>query len=118
MNYRDRITFDPNKMGGKACVRDLGFTVQDVLDYAGSGANEADVIARFPGLTSEDIRACVAFASDRISGVRDITAESPSAEVWKYLRFFLDTAATAQRIRSLHGIPPDSQTRNIAKQSQ
>jgi uncharacterized protein (DUF433 family) len=73
VDYRDRITFDPNRMAGKACVRDLGFTVQDVLDYAATAANEADVIARFPGLTPEDIHACVAFASDRISGVDNAT---------------------------------------------
>jgi len=118
MHYRDRITFDPNKMSGKAFVRDLGFTVQEVLDYVASGAGEAELIARFPGLVSEDILACNAFANDRISGIRDITAEHPSAEIWKYLRFFTDKSSTAERIRLLHGIQPGSQTKNIAKQSQ
>ena len=40
-------------------------TVSDVLDYLASGMSADDVLRDFPDLTSEDIRACLAFAADR-----------------------------------------------------
>ncbi len=52
-------------MGGKPCIRGLRFTVYDVLDYLGSGMTKAEILADFPDLTAEDIRACLAFAADR-----------------------------------------------------
>jgi len=65
MDYRDRITIEPGKRGGKPCIRGLQITVYDVLDYLASGMTEADILRDFPDLTSEDIRACLAFAADR-----------------------------------------------------
>jgi uncharacterized protein (DUF433 family) len=65
MDYRDRITIEPGKRGGKPCIRGLRITVYDVLDYLASGMTEADILRDFPDLTSEDIRACLAFAADR-----------------------------------------------------
>lgn len=65
MNYRDVITIEPNKMGGKSCVRGLRFTVYDVLDYLASGMTETEILADFPDLTADDIKACLAFAADR-----------------------------------------------------
>jgi uncharacterized protein (DUF433 family) len=52
-------------MGGNPCIRGLRITVYDVLDYLASGMTEAEILADFPDLTSEDIRACLVFASDR-----------------------------------------------------
>lgn len=40
-------------------------TVYDVLEYLASGMSEEDILRDFPDLTSEDIRACLAFAADR-----------------------------------------------------
>jgi uncharacterized protein (DUF433 family) len=65
VNYREIITIEPDKMGGKPCIRGLRITVSDVLDYLASGMTEAEILADFPDLTSEDIRACLAFAADR-----------------------------------------------------
>jgi uncharacterized protein (DUF433 family) len=65
MDYRDRITIDSGKRGGKPCVRGLRITVYEVLDYLASGMTEAAILHDFPDLTSEDIRACLAFAADR-----------------------------------------------------
>lgn len=65
MNYRNLITIEPDKMGGKPCIRGLRITVYDVLDYLASGMTEAEILSDFPDLTSEDIRACLAFAADR-----------------------------------------------------
>ncbi len=53
------ITIDPAKCDGKPCVRGLRITVDSVLDYLASGMSEAEILADFPDLTAEDIRACV-----------------------------------------------------------
>ncbi len=65
MNYKDRITIEPGKRGGKPCIRGLRITVYDVLEYLASGMTEQEILKDFPDLTSEDIRACLLFAADR-----------------------------------------------------
>ena len=65
MDYRQRITIEPGKRGGKPCIRGLRITVYEVLEYLASGTSEAEILNDFPDLTREDIRACLAFASDR-----------------------------------------------------
>jgi uncharacterized protein (DUF433 family) len=65
MSYQDRITIDPNKRGGKPCIRGLRITVYDILEYLASGMSEADILQDFPDLTRDDIRACLEFAADR-----------------------------------------------------
>ncbi len=65
MDYRHIITIEPDKMGGKPCIRGLRFTVYDVLDYMASGMTETEILADFPDLRAEDLRAALAFAADR-----------------------------------------------------
>ena len=65
MDYRDRITIEPGKRGGKPCIRGLRITVSEVLEYLASGMTEDKILEDFPDLTREDIRACLAFAADR-----------------------------------------------------
>lgn len=65
MNYRNYITIDPNKRGGKPCVRGLRITVYEVLEYLASDMTEEEILADFPDLTHEDLKACIAFAADR-----------------------------------------------------
>ena len=65
MDYRAIVTIEPGKRGGKPCIRGLRITVYDVLEYLASGMSEAQILADFPDLTSDDIRACLAFAADR-----------------------------------------------------
>ncbi len=65
MNYRNIITIESGKRGGKPCIRGLRITVYDVLEYLASGMTEGEILADFPDLTLEDIRACLAFAADR-----------------------------------------------------
>lgn len=64
MDYRDRITIDPDKRGGKPCIRGLRITVYDVLGYLASGMSEAEILEDFPDLEAADIRAALAFAAD------------------------------------------------------
>lgn len=65
VNYRDRITIEPGKRGGKPCIRGMRITVYDILDYLASGMSEDEIVSDFPELEKEDIRACLAFAADR-----------------------------------------------------
>jgi len=65
VNYQDIITIEPGKRSGKACIRGLRLTVQDVLEYLASGMTEEEVLADFPDLTLRDIQACLAYAADR-----------------------------------------------------
>lgn len=59
------IVIDPARRSGKPCIRDTRITAYDVLDYLASGMTETQIIADFPELTQEDIRACLIFAADR-----------------------------------------------------
>ncbi len=65
MRYRDRITIEAGKRGGKPCIRGLRITVYDILEYLASGMSHADILRDFPDLEAEDIRACLEFAADR-----------------------------------------------------
>ena len=64
MDYSQIITIEPGKRSGKACIRDLRITVYDVLDYMAAGMTQEEILADFPDLTANDIRACLAFAAD------------------------------------------------------
>ena len=65
MNYLDRITLEPEKRGGKPCIRRLRITVYDILEYLAAGMTEEQILADFPDLELEDIRAALAFAAER-----------------------------------------------------
>lgn len=59
----DRITFNATQCGGRPCVRGMRMRVKDVLDLLAAGDTEADILAEYPDLEAEDIRACLAFAA-------------------------------------------------------
>ena len=65
MNHLDRITIEPDKRGGKPCIRGLRITVYDVLEYLAAGMTEEEILADFPDLERADIRASLAFAAER-----------------------------------------------------
>ena len=65
VDYTKIITMEPDKRSGQPCIRGLRMTVTDVLDYLAGGTTQEELLAEFPDLTAEDIRACFAFAADR-----------------------------------------------------
>jgi uncharacterized protein (DUF433 family) len=65
MDYTKIITIEPDKRSGKPCIRGLRMTVMDVLEYLAAGMTPEEIVAEFPDLTLEDIRACLTFAADR-----------------------------------------------------
>jgi uncharacterized protein (DUF433 family) len=75
MSWRDHITVTPGVRSGKPCIKGTRITVYDVLEYLAGGMTEAQILADFPDLTAEDIRACLAFAA-----IRERRLASSSAE--------------------------------------
>jgi uncharacterized protein (DUF433 family) len=65
MSPLDRISIDPAVRFGKPCVRGTRITVGDILGYLAGGMSEAELLADFPQLTRDDIRACLTYAAER-----------------------------------------------------
>lgn len=65
MRFEDHITVTPGVRSGKPCIRGTRITVADVLEYLAGGMTEAEILADFPDLRIEHIRAVLAFAAAR-----------------------------------------------------
>jgi uncharacterized protein (DUF433 family) len=65
MSYKDIITIEPGKKGGKPCIRGLRITVYDILGYLASGLSWDEILVDFPFLKHEDIKACLEYAADK-----------------------------------------------------
>ena len=66
MKQSERITFDPEQCGGRPCIRHYRIRVKDVLDMLAGGATETEILADFPFLEPEDIRACFEYAAQHV----------------------------------------------------
>jgi uncharacterized protein (DUF433 family) len=75
MNYRDRIVRDPRIVGGEPIIKGTRVTLRTVLASLAEGATTAEILADFPTLTEDDVRAAIAFAA--MSAQEDL----PIAEV-------------------------------------
>jgi uncharacterized protein (DUF433 family) len=64
-----RITFDPNVMGGKPCIRGLRVTVGMVVGLVASGYSTADILAAYPYLEANDIREALTYAAWRVEEI-------------------------------------------------
>lgn len=65
MNYKNIITIEPGKRGGKPCIRGMRITVGDILGWLASGMSVSEILEDFDELTEEDIYAALSFAADR-----------------------------------------------------
>lgn len=65
MEYKNIITIEPGKRGGKPSIRGMRITVYDVLEYLASGMSEQEILKDFPYLTKQDILASLSFAAAR-----------------------------------------------------
>jgi uncharacterized protein (DUF433 family) len=59
----DRITFDPDVMGGRACIRGMRLTVSLVLNLVANGMGEREIIADYPYLEPQDVRQALTYAA-------------------------------------------------------
>lgn len=65
MDLLERIVADPAVRFGKPCIRGTRITVGDVLAYLAAGLTAEKIVADFPELTHDDVRACLAYAAER-----------------------------------------------------
>jgi uncharacterized protein (DUF433 family) len=63
MNWKERITINPNVCSGRACVAGTRIMVSVVLDNLAARVPPDELIRSYPPLTSEDIQACLAYAA-------------------------------------------------------
>jgi uncharacterized protein (DUF433 family) len=61
--HLDRITVDPEKCGGRPCIRGLRMRVTDILDMLAAGSTRAEILGDYPYLEDEDITAALKFAA-------------------------------------------------------
>ena len=59
----DRITFEPGKMGGRACIRGIRITVGLIVSLVAEGASRDEILADYPDLDGEDIRQALSYAT-------------------------------------------------------
>jgi uncharacterized protein (DUF433 family) len=62
-----RITLDPKVLAGKPVIRGTRLSVEFVIGLMADGWSEADILANYPGISHDDIIACLAYARDTLS---------------------------------------------------
>lgn len=69
MQNLNRITFDPQIMSGKACIRGMRVTVSTVVGLVASGYSNADILKAYPYLEAEDISQALSYAAWRVQEI-------------------------------------------------
>lgn len=65
IDYKNIITIEPGKRGGKPCIRGMRITVGDILGWLAAGMTIKDIIKDFPELEENDIYAALSYAADK-----------------------------------------------------
>lgn len=65
IDYKQIITIEPGKRGGKPCIRNMRITVGDILGWLAAGMSVEEILADFDELTENDIYAALSYAADR-----------------------------------------------------
>ncbi len=68
----DRITFDPNIMGGRACIRGMRITVSQVVNLVANGMTVSEIIRDYPYLEEDDVRQALRYAAQLTEEVHPI----------------------------------------------
>jgi uncharacterized protein (DUF433 family) len=68
----DRITIEPDKMGGNPCLRGMRITVRRVLDILATYPDRAELFRDYPDLQEEDLQQALAFAAATVDGTIDV----------------------------------------------
>lgn len=63
MDWREHIVIDPNILVGKPVVKGTRLAVEFIIDLLAQGWSETEILRNYPGLTMEDIKACLQYAS-------------------------------------------------------
>ena len=70
MNWEERITADPNVLVGKPVVKGTRLAVEFLLDLMAQGWTHQQILENYPGLTTEDLSACLYYASNVVKSER------------------------------------------------
>lgn len=68
MTWQEHIVLDPAILVGKPVVKGTRLAVEFILELLAEDWTEADILRNYPGLKDDDLRACLAYASDRLKG--------------------------------------------------
>lgn len=63
MSSLDRITFSPEVMGGRACIRGMRITVSLVVNLVANGMTTAEILLEYPDLEAEDVKQALIYAA-------------------------------------------------------
>jgi len=66
MDWRERIIIDPNILVGKPVIRGTRLAVEFIVELLSQGWSEQEILRNYPGITREDIRACLAYATEML----------------------------------------------------
>ncbi len=66
MSWQERIVTDPDILVGKPVVRGTRLAVEFIIDLMAQGWSESEILRNYPGLTHEDIQACLSYASNAL----------------------------------------------------
>jgi len=72
LDYKQIITIEPGKRGGKPCIRGMRITVNDILGWLAAGMTVQDILNDFDELTETDIYAALSYAADRENKIYQI----------------------------------------------
>ena len=70
MNWQDRITVDPKVLVGKPVVKGTRLAVEFIVELLANGWSEQQIQDNYPGITHEDISACLHYATDILKSER------------------------------------------------
>jgi uncharacterized protein (DUF433 family) len=66
MRWKERIIIDPGILVGKPVIKGTRLSVEFIIDLLAQGWNEQDILRNYPGITRQDIQACLAYASETL----------------------------------------------------
>jgi uncharacterized protein (DUF433 family) len=66
MDWKERILIDPGVLVGKPVVKGTRLAVEFIIDLLAQGWTERDILRNYPGITTRDIQACLAYASETL----------------------------------------------------
>ncbi len=70
MSWEDRITMDPAVLVGKPVIKGSRLAVEFIVGLLAQGWSVAEVLRNYPGITREDVLACLAYAQERLKEER------------------------------------------------
>jgi len=74
----DRITFDPNILGGKACIRGMRISVSLIVNLVANGMTVEEILDEYPDLEAEDIQQALRYAAWATEDIVHIPAGVPA----------------------------------------